>query len=276
MGEFSGERKKRHSAEKESAAPVARQVHHSSAGRPLDSSTLATMESRFGYDFGSVRVHDGPEAAGSARALNALAYTVGNDVFFGDGQYRDGTPEGQKLIAHELTHVVQQSAGHPSAEANVQNLPISDASESEAVQVENALARHESMPGVSQTGVAVMRNPDEKEDAANLAELTTKVSALVQKNYKGDYKAAFDHYAKDGSIGTDELKSLLKDAGVGNIATRGSWAEAIIKKLDTNGNKKIEWSEFEGTGSCPRLLAGSCPRPVSRPRSEMTHPALSF
>lgn len=265
MSEFFGERKRRFSSARENTLPVASEVEHPRAGRPLDNSTLATMGSRFGYDFASVRVHDGPEAATSARALHALAYTVGSDVFFGDGQYRDGTPEGQRLIAHELTHVVQQSAGRSSAEANVQSLPVFDKSESEAVQAGNAFTRHESMPSVSQVGVAVMRNPDEKEDAANLAELTSKVSALVKKNFKGDYKAAFDHYAdKDGSIGHGELKSLLSDAGVGNFATRGAWASAIIKKLDKNGNGKIEWSEFQAV-MAPAPASSPAPAPAPSP-----------
>jgi len=69
------------------------------------------MESRFGYDFSQVRVHAGDEAAESARAINAAAYTRGRHVVFGPGQYRPGTTEGQHLLAHELTHVVQQASG---------------------------------------------------------------------------------------------------------------------------------------------------------------------
>ena len=80
-----------------------------SPGQPLDTNTRAFMQPRFGYDFSSVRVHTDAKAAESARAVNALAYTVGRDVVFGGGQYLTGTNMGQKLMAHELTHVVQQS-----------------------------------------------------------------------------------------------------------------------------------------------------------------------
>ena len=66
------------------------------------------MEPRFGHDFSQVRVHTDARAAESARAVNALAYTVGRDVVFGTGQYMPGTMEGKRLMAHELTHVVQQ------------------------------------------------------------------------------------------------------------------------------------------------------------------------
>lgn len=80
------------------------------AGRPLDPATRAFMEPRFGYDFGDVRVHDDTKAAESARASNAAAYTVGRDIVFGSEQYRPRTPPGRELLAHELVHVIQQTA----------------------------------------------------------------------------------------------------------------------------------------------------------------------
>jgi outer membrane protein OmpA-like peptidoglycan-associated protein len=82
----------------------------SSSGQPLDAGTKTFMEPRFGYDFSQVRVHTDARAAESARAVNALAYTVGRDVVFGNGEYEPGTSEGRRLLAHELTHVVQQQA----------------------------------------------------------------------------------------------------------------------------------------------------------------------
>jgi uncharacterized protein DUF4157 len=88
-------------------------------GEPLDSSTLAFMETRFGHDFAPIRVHHDRKASGSARAIDARAYTVGEHVVFGEGQHRPGTTEGQRLLAHELTHVVQQGAGSPSSRGDV-------------------------------------------------------------------------------------------------------------------------------------------------------------
>jgi hypothetical protein len=66
------------------------------------------MEPRFGQDFGEVRVHADGEAASAARAVEARAYTVGSDIVFGSGQYAPATTEGNKLLAHELTHILQQ------------------------------------------------------------------------------------------------------------------------------------------------------------------------
>ena len=77
-------------------------------GRPLDIATRSFFEPRFGYDFGTVRTHTGGEAAGAAHALGARAFTVGDHIFFGAGEYRPGGQEGRRLIAHELAHTVQQ------------------------------------------------------------------------------------------------------------------------------------------------------------------------
>ncbi len=79
------------------------------AGHALPGSVRAFFEPRFGLDFGQVRVHTDSEAAESARAVNALAYTVGGDIVFGAGQYAPHTPRGRHLLAHELTHVTQQT-----------------------------------------------------------------------------------------------------------------------------------------------------------------------
>jgi hypothetical protein len=89
------------------APPIVNEVLTSS-GQPLDTGMRTFMEPRFGHDFSQVRVHTDERAVASAQAVNALAYTVGQDVVFGDGAYKPGTSEGQMLLAHELTHVVQQ------------------------------------------------------------------------------------------------------------------------------------------------------------------------
>ena len=72
-----------------------------------------------GFDFSQVRIHTDARAAQSAHAVNAAAYTVGRDIVFGEGQYQPHTRQGQRLLAHELTHVAQQSSG-PSATAQRQ------------------------------------------------------------------------------------------------------------------------------------------------------------
>src|SRR3954453_4049624 len=78
-------------------------------GRPLDSSTRTDMAERFGWDFSQVRVHTDAHAATSAAAVGAHAYTVGRDVVFAQAAYAPGTHEGRRLLAHELSHVIEQS-----------------------------------------------------------------------------------------------------------------------------------------------------------------------
>jgi hypothetical protein len=92
------------------APPIVHDVL-SSSGRPLDAATRAFMEPRFGRDFSRVRIHTDAKAAESAQAVNALAYTVGSDIVFSSRQYAPATTTGKKLLAHELTHVAQQSSG---------------------------------------------------------------------------------------------------------------------------------------------------------------------
>ena len=123
-GECEACRKKRLSKQRSAAkAPqpqaVPGLVHEvlRSPGQPLDSSVRTSAERYFGYDFSKVRVHTDSRAAESAKAVNAAAYTAGNGVVFDTGRYRPDSAAGKRLIAHELTHVVQQAGSSqlPSA-----------------------------------------------------------------------------------------------------------------------------------------------------------------
>src|SRR5438034_686178 len=117
------------------APPIVHEVLRS-PGQPLDPGTRALMEPRFGHDFSQVQVHTDGKAAESARAVNARAYTVGENVVFGAGQFMPTACTGQRLLAHELAHVMQQSNGQTAMRYH--SLAISkpdDASEREADQI---------------------------------------------------------------------------------------------------------------------------------------------
>ncbi len=92
-------------------------------GRPLDPSIRGEMESRFGVDFGGVRVHSDGLAADSARAIGARAYTHGGDIVFGAGMYRPGSMPGKTLLAHELAHVSQLPISGSEQVIHRQRLP---------------------------------------------------------------------------------------------------------------------------------------------------------
>jgi len=91
-----------------------------SPGQPLGTVERQFFEPRFGHDFSQVRVHTNALAGESTRAVQARAYTVGGDIAFAEGQYSPGTAEGKRLLAHELTHVVQQG-GRDSIRLNAES-----------------------------------------------------------------------------------------------------------------------------------------------------------
>jgi hypothetical protein len=132
------------------------------AGHPLDPGTRRLMESRFGHDFSGVRVHDSDHAAASTAAVNALAYTVGNDVVFNRGRYAPGTTAGNRLLAHELAHVVQQSSARASSLAP-QRLRVGEPGdhherEADAASEAVALGQEAPAPGSAPPSV-VQRQP---------------------------------------------------------------------------------------------------------------------
>ncbi|GAC1649206.1 MAG: hypothetical protein NVS4B12_18100 [Ktedonobacteraceae bacterium] len=131
------------SAEFSAIPPIVHEVLHSS-GQPLDAGTRAFMEPHFGHNFSNLRVHADAKAAESAHAVNALAYTVGRNVVFGSGQYAPGTHVGQKLLAHELTHVVQQrGAAYSNVQKKLAIGEIDDAYELEAeAHAANVVEKH--------------------------------------------------------------------------------------------------------------------------------------
>ncbi|GAA4609864.1 hypothetical protein BJY16_007546 [Actinoplanes octamycinicus] len=102
-------------------------------GAALDDAVRAPMEAAFGADFGAVRVHTGGAADRLSRALGAHAFTTGRDIFFRAGGYEPDTTAGRRLLAHELTHVVQQSAAVAAGELSVSD--PDDEFEREADQV---------------------------------------------------------------------------------------------------------------------------------------------
>lgn len=136
------------------APPIVHEVLRSS-GQPLDAETRTLMGSRFGHDFSGVRVHADTKAAESARAVNALAYTVGRDIVFSTGRYAPHRSDGQRLIAHELTHVVQQSQSTGSAPGTIEIGRSGSSEEAEAARNEFAI-----YPTTRAVGIVLQRHDD--------------------------------------------------------------------------------------------------------------------
>lgn len=166
-----------------SVPPIVYEVLHS-PGQPLDAATRAFMEPRFGHDFSNVRVHTDAKAVESARAVNALAYTVGRDVVFGAGRYAPLAGKGRKLIAHELAHTIQQSEQRSSLQARLAIGEPDDQYEQEADQVADTVARMPEptpSPSVVQQsgGVGTLQRDVAIEPVASEAEITLSRGEIV-------------------------------------------------------------------------------------------------
>jgi len=168
--------------------PIVHEVLHS-PGHSLDSGTRSFMEPHIGHDLSDVRVHTDSRAADSARAVNALAYTVGRDIVFGDGNYTPGTREGKSLLAHELTHVSQNAGVSHSRSTPITIGPAGDRFETEADQRSIAVARGETStpPAVTPAG-----------QPGRLSRATFKVgNAQVEINYGGLGQIAVAKYESE-------------------------------------------------------------------------------
>jgi hypothetical protein len=116
----------------EAVPPVVHEVL-AAPGRPLDVATRAFFEPRFGADFSLVRVHDGTTAVAAAEAVRARAFTVGNDIVFNAGEFATHTDSGRHLLAHELTHVMQQGSGGPLVQRAPDNIGAGSAQPTQEV-----------------------------------------------------------------------------------------------------------------------------------------------
>lgn len=121
-----------------------------SPGRPLDSSTRAVMEERFGHDFSQVRVHADGRAADAASAMDARAFTLGRDIVFGRGSWAPQTDRGLQLLAHELVHVIQQRMAFGGRTPELQMSSPDDPAEREA----DAVASHLSSAAVGSSTIS--------------------------------------------------------------------------------------------------------------------------
>jgi len=140
----------------------------SSGGRPLDAETRGEMEGRLGHDFSDVRVHDDGAAHESAKAVNAHAYTVGSNVVFQRDKYDPGSADGKVMLAHELTHVVQQRSGPVDGSSAPGGIKVSDPSDRFEREASANAERVMAGPAPAPTptgGPAVQRDVDESEAA---------------------------------------------------------------------------------------------------------------
>jgi len=139
------------------------------SGHGMDHSTRTRMETAFGADFSGVRIHTDARSDGLNRSLSARAFTTGHDVFFRQGEYSPGTSSGRELLAHELTHVVQQTGDGIQRKMSVSQ--PGDPHEVEADQMAHAVIQQEHAPSVEPQTVA--RAQEEDKDKQMVARRAT-------------------------------------------------------------------------------------------------------
>lgn len=191
-----------------------RSVHETlgRSGQPLESGVRAGFEARMGQDFSHVRVHTDAPAARSARAVGALAYTVGRDVVFGREKYDPHSSAGQRLLAHELTHVTQQQGATARGGCP---LRINSAGEAEARQAEHVAGHVSTLTNVA---ASLQRAPDPadvKEFDKQIAELRKlEVVKKLSGNSKQELKEIIDIARKRDNPGyySDKLHTLFTTA----------------------------------------------------------------
>jgi hypothetical protein len=156
------------------APTIVHDVLNSSPGKALDTDARSFMEPRFDYDFSNVKIHDDDLAAKSAVSINALAYTSGNDIVFNSGQYNASSDPGKRLLAHELTHVIQQTGTIQKQEETTSIAEEETSSQTETISIEEETSRQSETTSVEQeeTSSQTETTPVGEEDTSEQTEMT--------------------------------------------------------------------------------------------------------
>ncbi len=277
------------------------------AGEPLPGHLRAFFEPRFGHDFSQVRIHTDSRASQAARAVNALAYTVGADVVFGSGQYQPASSEGRRLLAHELTHVVQQGQGGTSIPMPApDSAPEREADRAGREAGETARPVHVAI----QTGLGVMRqeqSPDElrkrleqvrrdlgtgtgvrsPQAAASLRDEEQRLSAALAQAETQELQRQLKANQQRQSVGSgvrsprasaelkeeeDRLKDQMAMAAAGRMGTA-----ALVRNPPAAGSGAlfIDWGggNLRGLAAEDQVIATAYPGALRLPRG---YPGVDF
>lgn len=180
-------------------------------GERLPSQLAGTFEASLGTDLGDVRVHTGGESQAAARSMSARAFATGQDIHFGAGQYDPASKDGQKLIAHEVAHTVQQRGTTTAPQTKLEVTKAGDACETEADRAADAMV--EGAPAtVSSQPAAIARWGEGEMDASARADasaepapvdpatVTSGLSGVTSRNWMTDAQTTMAGLAEDGNL----------------------------------------------------------------------------
>jgi len=250
-----------------------------SGGHGLPASVRGFFETRFGHDFAQVRVHADNGAGEVARGFNARAFTIGNDIYFRSGEYAPGTSSGDKLLAHELTHTIQQSRGgsHSVGRARSGIVPIGLSSAPRSIQRKEAILKSEVTPGnpLERTlagqppglttpfvnGVEISSKvkllealPVVKAFSAGSAPDTCKVSTPIDINSKAKIITASDP-GKNGWTATASFATLKNVFKVTDKSCEAKKGNLDVRLVATMGNKKFAEKVRQAEGDHEKVIA---------------------
>jgi len=234
--------------------PIVHEVLQS-PGQPLDPETRTFMEPRFGQDLSRVRVHANARAAESAWAVNARAYTVGNAIVFGAGFYAPQNPDGRRLLAHELSHVVQQRPGSSTPAGPIALGAADSSTEREADSLADRVTGHHHGP--------------EREPTTHVrTETASRGVATLQRDFFSSSSSAdggADAGVDAGTVGGTDAGTDAGSAASCKVDVRATHIGGILSGLpiwhlfvvytDTSGTEYF----FRGGpgGSCSGVAAGT-------------------
>jgi hypothetical protein len=224
---------------REIGAPVVVRRAVDSPSRMLDAGTRRRLESSFDHDLRSVRIHTGPTADAATRAVGAAAFTAGNHIVFGEGRYRPSTPGGQRLLTHEVTHVVQQQNGGVVVQRQ---------------ELAEYLATDRDLVEAYINGATSYLVADRSPSAAR--------AALRER--------AFELAAAGDLAGLHRLARIAREAApgpvVGPVRDRAAWVESLMMRSASLVERALD----EGTQVSDLLPSAGVPTGRSAPAEEMT------
>ncbi|HEY0254098.1 MAG TPA: DUF4157 domain-containing protein [Kofleriaceae bacterium] len=229
-----------------------------SSGMSLPGTVMRKFESSLGADLSSVRVHTGAESQAAASSVGAKAYTVGQDIHFGAGQYDPSSHGGEHLLAHEVAHTVQQQGGSPTRQNKLEVSTPFDAAEHEADSAANAMVAGQSFSVGG--GGGVQRNVFRKEQASTASEddkeMAREKIMMAQSEAQGAVERAAhwtrEQWAKFINTTVESQKvvwqptllragiATLVDKGIGAATKAVSKAEAAIPEAGWIVSKGID------------------------------------
>jgi hypothetical protein len=225
-----------------------------SPGQPLVAGTRAFMESAFGQGFSHVRIHTDTQAAALSAGLNARAFTIGQDIAFGVGEYQPGTLIGDALIAHELAHVIQQGGRLVAPQAKLEVSHPTDTAEIEADTLAESVISSAERPSTSRS--LVLRD----QLRVTPPTISRVMAPLIQRDLKGEYPARNGTFNLDLKRAKEKVphqgRSFTRIGLEGTVKFKAS-EEArdsksirllqIARNEDLTTNRDVEWKGEEAT-----------------------------